>query len=113
MGGQPLFLDCPAYLGDDGDARCGLPAEVEVRCTTRSTGGPLESAKSGALVPLVQRAHRIPHRAGAAGRGRGIRQPAGTSDRSKRSTRINEERQENAMTPLMRQCGAGSGRRAH
>jgi hypothetical protein len=42
---QPVFLDCPAYLDNDGATRCGLPAEVEVRYTMRSTDGPLESAK--------------------------------------------------------------------
>jgi hypothetical protein len=40
-----MFLDCPAYLAPDGAARCGLPAEVELRYTVRSTDGPLESAK--------------------------------------------------------------------
>jgi hypothetical protein len=45
MEGQPMFLNCPAYLSDDGAARCGLPAEVEMRYTVRSTDGPLESAK--------------------------------------------------------------------
>jgi hypothetical protein len=45
MEGQPMFLGCPAHLGDDGAARCGLPAEVEMRYTVRSTDGPLESAK--------------------------------------------------------------------
>jgi hypothetical protein len=39
-----MFLDCPAYLDQDGAARCGLPAEVRCRFTMRSTGGPLESA---------------------------------------------------------------------
>ena len=28
-----MFLDCPAYLDDEGAARCGLPAEV--RCSYR------------------------------------------------------------------------------
>ena len=42
---QPDFLNCPAYLSSDGAARCGLPAEVEVRYTMESTDGPLESAK--------------------------------------------------------------------
>ena len=42
---QPDFLNCPAYLSSDGAARCGLPAEVEVRYTVESTDGPLESAK--------------------------------------------------------------------
>jgi putative two-component system hydrogenase maturation factor HypX/HoxX len=43
--GQATFLDCPAYLGADGTARCGLPAEVEARYSIRSTDGALESAK--------------------------------------------------------------------
>lgn len=38
------FLDCPAYLDEEGAARCGLPAEVRCRFIMRSTGGPLESA---------------------------------------------------------------------
>jgi hypothetical protein len=37
-------LDCPAWLDQDGAARCGLPAEVTCRFTMRSTDGPLESA---------------------------------------------------------------------
>ena len=37
------FLACPAYLNDDGSARCGLPAEVTCRFAMRSSGGPLES----------------------------------------------------------------------
>jgi hypothetical protein len=45
MEGQPMFLNCPAYVGNDGAAPCGLPAEVEVRYTVRSTDGPLEGAK--------------------------------------------------------------------
>jgi len=45
MDSQPIFLNCPAYAGKDGAARCGLPAEVELRYTVRSTDGPLESAK--------------------------------------------------------------------
>jgi hypothetical protein len=38
-----MFFDCPAYLDDEGDARCGLPAEVRCRYTMQSTDGPLES----------------------------------------------------------------------
>jgi hypothetical protein len=38
-----MFLDCPAYLDQDGAARCGLPAEVRCRFTMRSTDGPVES----------------------------------------------------------------------
>ena len=45
MEGQAMFLDCPAYLGKDGAARCGLPAEVEARYTIGFTDGPLDSAK--------------------------------------------------------------------
>ena len=43
--GQPMLVDCPAFLGRDGAVRCGLPAEVEARYTIRSTDGPLESAR--------------------------------------------------------------------
>jgi hypothetical protein len=39
-----MFLDCPAYLDEDGAVRCGLPAEVRRRFIMRSTSGPLESA---------------------------------------------------------------------
>ena len=39
-----MFLDCPAWLGEDSAARCGLPAEVRRRFITRSTAGPVESA---------------------------------------------------------------------
>jgi hypothetical protein len=39
-----IFLDCPAYLDQDGAVRCGLPAEVRSRFIMGSTGGPLECA---------------------------------------------------------------------
>jgi hypothetical protein len=39
-----MFVDCPAYLDQDGAVRCGLPAEVRCRYIMRSTDGPLESA---------------------------------------------------------------------
>ena len=39
-----MFLDCPAYLDEDGAVRCGLPAEVNSRFVMNSTDGPLESA---------------------------------------------------------------------
>src|SRR6266566_3764329 len=39
-----MFLDCPAYLDQDGAARCGLPAEVSRRFTKGSTDEPLEGA---------------------------------------------------------------------
>ena len=38
-----MFLDCPAYLDDEGAARCGLPAEVRCCYTMQSTDGPLDS----------------------------------------------------------------------
>jgi hypothetical protein len=38
-----IFLDCPAYLDGEGDARCGLPAEIKCRYTMQSTDGPLDS----------------------------------------------------------------------
>jgi hypothetical protein len=39
-----MFLDCPAYLDEDGALRCGLPAEVRRRFTMCSCDGPLEAA---------------------------------------------------------------------
>lgn len=39
------FLDCPAYLGQHGAERCGLPAEICDRYTAGSTDGPLDSAR--------------------------------------------------------------------
>jgi hypothetical protein len=45
MEDKTRFLDCPAFLGTDGAARCGLPAEVEAQYIMRSTDGPLECAK--------------------------------------------------------------------
>jgi hypothetical protein len=38
-----MFLDCPAYLDENGARRCGLPAEVRCRFTMRSSDGPLEA----------------------------------------------------------------------
>jgi hypothetical protein len=40
-----MFLDCPAYLDEDGAERCGLPAEICDRFTVHSTGGPIESVR--------------------------------------------------------------------
>ena len=40
-----MLVDCPAFVGRDGAARCGLPAEVETRYAIGSTDGPLESAR--------------------------------------------------------------------
>jgi hypothetical protein len=45
MQASVMFVDCPAYMSDNGSVRCGLPAEVEGRYTMRSTDGPLENAK--------------------------------------------------------------------
>lgn len=42
-----MFLDCLAYLDEEGAVRCGLPAEVRCRFIMRSTDGPLESAMIG------------------------------------------------------------------
>ena len=39
-----MFLNCPAYIDQEGAVRCGLPAEVRCRFTMRSTDGPAESA---------------------------------------------------------------------
>ena len=39
-----MFLNCPAYLDQEGAVRCGLPAEVRCRFTMRSTDVPVESA---------------------------------------------------------------------
>ena len=39
-----MFLNCPAYLDQDGALRCGLPAEVRYRFTMASTDGPLQAA---------------------------------------------------------------------
>ena len=44
MEGQPMFLDCPAWLDEEGAVSCGPPAEVSCRYTMPSTGGPVESA---------------------------------------------------------------------
>jgi hypothetical protein len=40
---QIAFLDCPAYLDEEGTVRCGLPAEVTCRFIIESTDGALES----------------------------------------------------------------------
>lgn len=39
-----MFLDCPAFMDQDGTVRCALPTEVKCRCIRRSSDGPLESA---------------------------------------------------------------------
>jgi hypothetical protein len=40
-----MFLDCPAYLDEDGTQRCCLPAEVTARFAMGSTSGPIENVK--------------------------------------------------------------------
>jgi len=56
-----MFLDCPAYLDEEGALRCGLPAEVRRQFTMRSSDGPLEGRHDQVPVrPLGQRANRIP-----------------------------------------------------
>jgi len=40
-----MFLDCPAYLDEDGTQRCGLPAEVNDRYAMSSSSGPTENVK--------------------------------------------------------------------
>jgi hypothetical protein len=44
MESPAMFLDCPAYLDEQGFVRCGLPAGVQCRFVMSSTDGPLESA---------------------------------------------------------------------
>lgn len=44
MSGQIMFLDCPAYLDEERDVRCGLPAAISCRFIMSSTDGPLECA---------------------------------------------------------------------
>lgn len=38
-----MYLDCPAFLDDQGAERCGLPAEVKRSYSMESTDGPLDS----------------------------------------------------------------------
>jgi hypothetical protein len=55
-----MFFDCPACLGQDGAAPCGLSVEVRCRFTMHSTDGALERRHD--QMPrrtLVQRAYRI------------------------------------------------------
>jgi len=44
MESQLVFLDCPAYLGEQILGRCGFPAEVKRRYIMTSTDGPVECA---------------------------------------------------------------------
>jgi hypothetical protein len=45
MQANVMFVDCPAYMDEDGAVRCGLPAAVEYWGTVESSSGPLENAK--------------------------------------------------------------------
>ena len=45
MEGRTRFLECPAYVGNNPAARCGLPAEIEAQYIMRSTDGLLECAR--------------------------------------------------------------------
>ena len=73
-----MFLDCPAYLDQDGAARCGLPAEVSRWFTRGSTDGPLDTAvirsaasskpSASASLTLKGPARRPPRRSRPAGR---------------------------------------------
>jgi hypothetical protein len=45
MDADMTFLDCPAYLGQNGTTRCGLPAAVEDSYTLGSTDGNLTCVK--------------------------------------------------------------------
>jgi hypothetical protein len=38
MDGEAMLVDCPAFLGQDGAVRCGLPAEAEAWYTISRTG---------------------------------------------------------------------------
>jgi hypothetical protein len=76
------FLDCPAYLDDQGAERCGLPAEVEYRYLTASPDGQLESARiqcpqghwfNGPIESLSWDKQRLPVRWGLGVPGYGMR----------------------------------------
>ncbi len=55
-----MFFDCPAWLGQDGSAPCGLSAEVRCRFTMHSTDVALERRHDQMpRLTLVQRAYRI------------------------------------------------------
>jgi hypothetical protein len=85
-----MFVDCPAYLDQDGAARWGLPAEVRCRYIMRSTDGPLESAIircpaghwfNGPIESLTrERADSHDPGAAAAGSRAGRDSPPGTRD---------------------------------
>jgi len=51
---QVEFLDCPAYVNDQGAVRCGLPAEVIDRFSLESTDGWL-----AAIAIVCPRNHRF------------------------------------------------------
>jgi hypothetical protein len=45
MQASVMVAGCPAYTGNSGSVRCGLPAEAEGRHTMRSADRPLQSAR--------------------------------------------------------------------
>jgi hypothetical protein len=45
MQASVMVAGCPAYIGNSGSVRCGLPAEAEGRHTMRSADRPLHSAR--------------------------------------------------------------------
>ena len=64
-----MFLNCPAYMDNDGATRCGLPAEVGYRYIMqlhRRAAGKRQDQLPAR--PPLQWAHRMPHRARAGGR---------------------------------------------
>ena len=69
MDANTTFLDCPAYMNEDGTVRCGLPAVVEDSYTLDSTDGPVASVKiqcptghwfNGPVAALTVRADTAP-----------------------------------------------------
>jgi hypothetical protein len=88
-----MFLDCPAYLDQEGAARCGLPAEVRCRFIMRSSDGPVEGAMircpaghgfNGAIESLTweSKAKHDPGTAGAATVAAPDRLPGGHNGRA-------------------------------
>jgi hypothetical protein len=67
-----MFLDCPAYLDQDGAARCELPAEVQCWFTMGSTDGPIrfltwqdrQTRDPGAAATASETSSRSPQPAG-------------------------------------------------
>jgi hypothetical protein len=86
-----MFLDCPAWLDEEGAPRCGLPAELRCRYTLRSTDGFLESAMircpkghwfNGPIESLTWGGKHVAHDQGTAraATGAGPNSPKGSHD---------------------------------